>query len=47
MALHTYFCRFIPLKLPFSFLFTSPVPHTMLGDVAHFFCITSAQIYYV
>lgn len=42
MALHTYFHRFIPLKLPFSFLFASPVPLTMLRDVAiflHYLCL--------
>lgn len=44
MALHTYFHRFIPLELPFSFVFASPVPHTALEDVAllgflHYFCL--------
>lgn len=36
MALHTYFHRFIPLKLPFSSLFASPVPLTTHGNVALF-----------
>lgn len=46
MALHMYFHRFIPLKLPFSFLFASPVLLATQGDVA-LFCITPAWIYYV